>query len=285
MVSRTEKVVSFYEQPKMKDWWKTNQTHAFHYGYYEKGFRKHSDAILHMNDVVWKMLRLDESAPLQVLDAGCGVGGTSVYLASKHPLVTFTGISLTPYEVELAGEFATQRKVTGNTRFLVSNFCDTDFPEESFDGVIALESMNYACDTEEFIEEMYRILKPGGRLVVFDGFRIQKHLSPLMIRAYHHWLSGRAIDDLVLVDECVRLLTKQKFKEIVANDISSFTAPSQLRGVVIGLPFFFSILSKSILSLNHYNRSDDSFYMGVSFCGGLLAISRFVKYYAVSAVK
>ena len=167
----------------------------------------------------------------------------------------------------------------------MSNFCDTDFPEESFDGVIALESMNYACDTEEFIEEMYRILKPGGRLVVFDGFRIQKHLSPLMIRAYHHWLSGRAIDDLVLVDECVRLLTKQKFKEIVANDISSFTAPSQLRGVVIGLPFFFSILSKSILSLNHYNRSDDSFYMGVSFCGGLLAISRFVKYYAVSAVK
>jgi ubiquinone/menaquinone biosynthesis C-methylase UbiE len=238
-----------------------------------------------MNDVVWKMLGLDETKPLQVLDAGCGVGGTSVYLASKYPLVSFTGISLTPYEVQFAREFAAQRKVTGNTQFLVNNFCNTNFPEGSFDGIIALESMNYARDSQEFIEEMHRVLKPGGRLVVFDGFRTEKHLSPLMTKAYHHWLSGRAIDDLVLIDDCVRLMTKQKFQEIIANDISSYTALSQLRGVVIGLPFFFSILSKSILSLNRYTRSDDSFNMGVSFCGGLLAVSGFTKYYAVTAIK
>ncbi len=285
MVSRTEKVVSFYDQPKMKDWWKTNQTHAFHYGFYEKGFRTHADAILHMNDVVWETLQLTETRPCYVLDAGCGVGGTSVYLASKHPLVTFTGISLTSYEIELAKEYAAQRKVPENTRFLVSDFCKTSFPDESFDGVIALESMNYAVDTKKFIEEMYRVLKPGGRLVVFDGFRRQKHLSPLMMKAYNHWLSGRAIDDLVLVDDCTKVMANKNFKEIHAHDISSFTAPSQLRGVVIGLPFFFSILAKSMVSLNRYDRSDDSFYMGVSFCGGLLAICGFVKYYAVSAIK
>jgi tocopherol O-methyltransferase len=285
MVSREEKVVSYYEQTKMKEWWKANQTYAFHYGYYEKGFRSHYDAILHMNDVVWTMLGLDGAKPLRILDAGCGIGGTSIYLAQKYPMVTFTGISITPYEVQFAMELAAQRKVTENTRFLKNNFCNTEFLDGSFDGIIALESMIYARDTREFVEEMYRVLKPGGRLVVLDGFCTRKHLSPLMMKAYHHWLSGRAIDNLVLIDDCVKIMTEQKFQQITATDISSHTAASQLRGVVIGLPFFFSILMKSIISLNRYTRSDDSFYMGVSFCGGLLAVSRFTKYYAVTAVK
>jgi ubiquinone/menaquinone biosynthesis C-methylase UbiE len=285
MVSREEKVVWFYEQSKMKQWWKANQTLAFHYGYYEKGFRSHDQAILHMNDVVWGMLGFDGTKPLQILDAGCGIGGTSIYLAQKYPKVTFTGISIAPSEIQFATKLAAQNKVTGNTRFLQNNFCDTKLPDGSFDGIIALESINYARDTRDFFQEMYRILKPGGRLVVLDGFRTQKHLSPMMHKAYHHWLSGRAIDDLVSINDCVMLITKQKFQQITATDISSRTAASVLRGVVIGLPFFFSILVKSIVSLNRYKRSDDNFYMGVSFCGGLLAVSGCLKYYAVTAIK
>jgi ubiquinone/menaquinone biosynthesis C-methylase UbiE len=285
MVSYEEKVVRFYEQSKMKEWWKANQTLAFHYGYYEKGFRSHDQAILHMNDVVWGMLGLDGTRPLQILDAGCGVGGTSIYLATKYPMVTFTGISIAPSEIQFATELAAQNKVTENTQFLEDNFCDTKFPDGSFDGIIALESINYAQDTRDFFQEMYRVLKPGGRLVVLDGFRTQKRLSPMMQKAYRHWLSGRAIDDLVSINDCVLLMAEQKFQQIAATDISSHTATSELRGVVIGLPFFFSILVKSIVSLNRYKRSDDNFYMGVSFCDGLLAVSRRSKYYAVSAIK
>jgi tocopherol O-methyltransferase len=285
MVSSEEKVVRFYEQSKMKEWWKANQTLAFHYGYYEKGFRSHNQAILHMNDVVWDMLKLDGKKSLQILDAGCGIGGTSIYLAKKYPMVTFTGISIAPSEIQYAAELAAQNKVTENTRFLQDNFCGTTLPDCSFDGVIALESLNYASDTSEFFKEMYRILKPGGRLVVVDGFRTQKRFSPMMQKAYHHWLSGRAIDDLVSINDCVLLMAKQKFQQITATDLSLRTAGSELRGVVIGLPFFFSILVKSIVSLNRYKRSDDNFYMGVSFCGGLLAISGRSKYYAVTAKK
>jgi tocopherol O-methyltransferase len=285
MVSREEKVVWFYEQSKMKDWWKANQTLAFHYGYYEKGFRSHNQAILHMNDVVWGMLGLDGTRPLQILDAGCGVGGTSIYLAKKYPLVNFTGISIAPSEVQFATELAAQNKVTENTQFLQNNFCDTKFPDGNFDGVFALESINYARDTREFFQEMYRILKPGGKLVILDGFRTQKRLSPMMQIAYNLWLSGRVIDDLVSINDCVMLMAEQKFQQITATDISSHTAASVIRGVVIGLPFFFSILTKSIVSLNRYKRSDDNFYMGVSFCGGLLAVSGRTKYYAVTAKK
>ena len=194
-------------------------------------------------------------------------------------------ISIAPSEIQFATELAAQNKVTENTQFLQNNFCNTKFPDGSFDGVIALESINYARDTRDFFQEMYRILKPGGRLVVFDGFRTQKRLSPMMQKAYHHWLSGRVIDDLVSITDCVMLMAAQKFQQIATTDISSHTAASELRGVVIGLPFFFSILAKSIVSLNRYRRSDDNFYMGVSFCGGLLAISGRTRYYAVTAIK
>jgi len=231
------------------------------------------------------MLRLDGTRPLQILDAGCGVGGTSIYLAKKYPRVTFTGISIAPSEVQFATELAAQNKVTENTRFLRNNYCNTKFPDGFFDGIIALESINYAQDTRGFFQEMYRVLKPGGRLVLLDGFRTQKHLSPMMQKAYHHWLSGRAIDDLVSINDCVMLMAEQKFQQIAAIDISSHTAASEIRGVVIGLPFFFSVLVKSIVSLNRYKRSDDNFYMGVSFCGGLLVVSRRTKYYAVTAKK
>jgi tocopherol O-methyltransferase len=214
MVSREEKVVWFYEQSKMKEWWKENQTLAFHYGYYEKGFRSHDQAILHMNDVVWDMLALDGTRPLKILDAGCGVGGTSIYLVKKYPLVHFTGISIAPSEVQFATELAAQNKVTENTQFLQNNFCDTKFPDGSFDGVIALESINYARDTRDFFQEMYRILKPEGRLVVLDGFRTQKRLSPMMQKAYHHWLSGRVIDDLVSITDCVMLMAAKNSNKL-----------------------------------------------------------------------
>jgi tocopherol O-methyltransferase len=269
----------------MKDWWKTNKTLAFHYGFYEKGFHSHADAILHMNDIAWRLLNLDGTRPLQVLDAGCGVGGTSIYLGKKYPAVTFTGIALAPSEIQLATAFADQNNVKRNTRFLENNYCHTTFSDCSFDGIIALESMNYAQDTQEFLQEMYRILRPGGRLVVLDGFHMQKRLSPMMQKVYHHWVSGRAIDDLVSISECQQLLKKLNFRQITTTDISRRTAVSQLRGVVIGLPFFFSILVKTMASLNRYKRSDDNFYMGVSFCGGLLAVSGYTKYFAVTAVK
>jgi len=288
MVSSEDKVIWFYEQTKMQEWWKASQTLAFHYGYYEKGYRTHTEAILHMNDVVWGLLGLEGTQPQQVLDAGCGVGGTSIYLAKKYPAVTFTGISITPSEIRMATELAMHNKVQANTRFVQNNYCNTMFPENSFDGVIALESINYARDTKAFILEMYRILKPGGRIVIVDGFRIQKRLSPMMQTFYHHWLSGRAIDDLVLVDDCLKLLATENFRQITCHDFTSHVAPSHLRGVVIGLPFFFSILVKSIVSLNFYKKkrtSDNDFYMGVSFCGGLIALSGLVRYYAVTATK
>jgi tocopherol O-methyltransferase len=81
MVGNEEDVIRYYERfwSKTELWWETDKTLAIHFGYYEKGIRSHTEAVLHMNDVTWQLLRLNGDKPCQILDAGCGVGGTSIY--------------------------------------------------------------------------------------------------------------------------------------------------------------------------------------------------------------
>ncbi|CAM9226359.1 unnamed protein product, partial [Ectocarpus sp. 8 AP-2014] len=107
-----------------------------------------------------------ETSPKKVLDVGCGVGGTSRYLAKKlGPETSVTGITLSPKQVERATQLAEEQGVP-NAKFQVTNALDMTFEDESFDLVWACESGEHMPDKGKYIEEMTRVLKPGGQLVV-----------------------------------------------------------------------------------------------------------------------
>ena len=84
-------------------------------------------------------LKAQES--LKVLDVGCGVGGTSRFIAKqlsgKDSLVT--GITLSPNQVARANELAVEQKVS-NVEFKVMNALEMNFPDNSFDVVWGCES-------------------------------------------------------------------------------------------------------------------------------------------------
>ena len=144
------------------------QVLGWHLGYYEKGFRSYKKSIVNMNNYVGKLLDINENN-FRILDAGCGVGATLTQLAKKNPNSAFYCITLSSNEVILAEELK-RRNNLKNTNFYQKSYNRTDFPDEYFDRIYALESAVYAQDYKIFIKEMYKILKKDGKLVVVDMF-------------------------------------------------------------------------------------------------------------------
>jgi cyclopropane fatty-acyl-phospholipid synthase-like methyltransferase len=288
MVGNEEDVIRYYEHfwSKSEVWWETDTTLAIHYGYYDKGIHSHTEAVLRMNDVSWELLKLNTQNPLHILDAGCGVGGTSIHLAQKYKNITFTGITIVPTHVAMAEKFSKKRNVSENTRFLLQNYCHTSFQDNSFDGVIALESANYAHANEEFIKEVYRVLKPGGRVSILDGFCTEKPIPKHLKNLYKTWLEGRALLGLEPINEFAACMKQQGFKEVVVKDISSNVISSYFLGVLIGGIFFFPALLKTFIRKKNQDTTEDfDCFMASSIAGGLLALYGCFKYYAVTATK
>ena len=104
-----------------------------------------------------------------ILDCGCGIGGSSLDLAQRFG-ARVTGITLSPVQANRARERAAQAKLTGETppwaRFEVADALNTPFPDQSFDFIWSMESGEHMPDKVGFLQECYRLLKPGGKLLM-----------------------------------------------------------------------------------------------------------------------
>ncbi|KAJ8614258.1 hypothetical protein CTAYLR_001116 [Chrysophaeum taylorii] len=107
----------------------------------------------------------DLEGPLKILDVGCGIGGTTRYMASKLPEADVTGITLSSEQVGRATALAKAREIP-NAKFQVMDALRMDFPDNSFDVVWGCESGEHMPDKGEYVREMTRVLKPNGKLVV-----------------------------------------------------------------------------------------------------------------------
>lgn len=104
----------------------------------------------------------------RVLELGSGKGFNSSFLAQRHPQVQFQGVDLTPLHVSIANKKA---QSLPNLSFQVGDFNQLPFPDQSFDLIFGVDCLCHAQDAKIALAEIRRVLKPGGRLVVFDGYR------------------------------------------------------------------------------------------------------------------
>jgi MPBQ/MSBQ methyltransferase len=121
-------------------------------------------------DFIEEMLKLSEfqapSESLKILDVGCGIGGTSRYLGKKFgPNASVTGITLSTVQAKRATDLATAQSIR-NVNFEIMDALDMKFPDNTFDLVWGCESGEHMPDKKKYIEEMARVLKPGGKVVV-----------------------------------------------------------------------------------------------------------------------
>jgi len=102
-----------------------------------------------------------------VLDAGCGIGGSSRLMADKFQC-NVTGIDLAQKFIE-AARFLT--KATGfeeRTAFKQGSILEMTFKDNTFDTVLCQHVLMNIEDKIKAIKEFYRVLKPGGKLILHE---------------------------------------------------------------------------------------------------------------------
>ena len=219
-------IVDYYAATEnaYKDSWDLNNSFAIHYGYWDEEVKSFPQSLLRMNEVMMEAGKIRSTD--KVLDAGCGIGGSSIFLAERIGCEV-TGISLSERQISKAKEVATQKGVDGKTNFEVMNYCATSFPGKSFDVVWGCESICYADDKEQFIKEAYRLLKPGGRVVVADGFVTD--LNNNDHSSIRNWLDGWQVNYLESPERFREFMKNTGFQNFSFKDISKFTAHSSRR--------------------------------------------------------
>jgi tocopherol O-methyltransferase len=224
----SNKVLDYYNQCHI-DYeiaWRLNKTFSIHYGFYDQDHRDHDSAVANMNRVMAQMAEI--TAADRVLDAGCGVGGSSVWLAQNLD-ANVVGINLSARQIEIAQHLAASKGVSGKVEFSVRSFTETRFPDGSFDVVWGLESTCYAEHKELFVAEAARVLKPGGRIIVADGFLNRTAISKREQLHLNAWLDGWAVPNLAGVSDFQSYLDKQGFTNVKFVDVTPNVLPSSKR--------------------------------------------------------
>jgi ubiquinone/menaquinone biosynthesis C-methylase UbiE len=100
------------------------------------------------------------SLPSTILDVGCGTGA----LAGFFPAESYLGIDCSPTYVSTAG------KKHSHHRFAVADATQLPLSDCSFDGVVICGVLHHLSDetTQQVLAEVARVLKPGGRFVVWE---------------------------------------------------------------------------------------------------------------------
>jgi SAM-dependent methyltransferase len=101
----------------------------------------------------------------RVLDAGCGFGGTAFDLQPKIG-GNWLGLTISPIQIRRAQEEADRRGLSGQIRFRLQSY-DTPI-EETFDLVIAIESLVHSSDPASTVRNLASSLAPGGHFVLVD---------------------------------------------------------------------------------------------------------------------
>ena len=168
-----KEVADYYNttQNHYQKWWKLENNLSLHYGIWEDGINSFEESLINTNRVLSKLANISQTD--KVLDAGCGVGGAAFFLADSKQS-TVTGITLSNKQVELAKQSAIRRGLTNKVNFLLMDYTNTSFDDETFDVVWACESVSSVPDKSLFVKEAFRVLKKGGRLILSDFFQTDK---------------------------------------------------------------------------------------------------------------
>jgi tocopherol O-methyltransferase len=175
----------------------TNRGEHIHHGYFLRPEDTKEAAQLQLIELLLERSSLSRDS--MVLDVGCGVGGTTRYLARENGC-SVTGITISGTQVKMARNFTAKENGretqvgneeydtlgNGKVRFLeldaekMGDYFHKAPSDTTFDAVWISEVMSHLPDKELFFRNAFSVLRNGGKLVVADWFKAEKLSSAEM---------------------------------------------------------------------------------------------------------
>lgn len=214
-----------------------------HFGYFRAGANPlRREAMLEqMNAEVLARLKVDGIAKPQLADLGCGLGATLRSFARRRPEAKLLGITCVPWQVEQARALNKEAGCGERVSIIEGDYEDVrSLPYSDFDGVYALESSCHAhrADKATLLTEAHRLLRPGGRLVVADGFLSNASFpTGLQQRIYRKLCRCWVIEELARLDLFMARLGELGFRDITVERLQLRVMPSVMHVPWVTLKF------------------------------------------------
>jgi tocopherol O-methyltransferase len=225
------RIRNFYDSSS--NLWEQVWGEHMHHGYYAPDENSRKDRRLAQIDLIEQLLEWAKpEIPVSVLDVGCGIGGSSLYLANKYAKpgndLKVTGITLSPVQASRATERSRELGLRSRSQFLVADAMAMPFPDSSFDLVWSLESGEHMPDKAKFLQECHRVLKPGGTFIFATWCHRDTSDRPLNKQEQRHLqriYDVYCLPYVISLPEYEAIAQRTNFQNIKTADWSEAVAP------------------------------------------------------------
>lgn len=219
-----QKITKFWDRttPAWQAIWGPHIHHGF--------FEAHESPELAQEKLIDKIAQLLEiKSGERILDVGCGMGGSSIYLAKKIQ-VEVTGISLSKVQIEIAEQQARRAAISGN--FIIEDAHSLkSFADNTFDTIWSLESCEQFYDKNLFVQQAQRVLKADGQLMIATWCSDREEFTGDLAKKYKKICYAFDTPYMPTFEYYTQLLLKQRFSVTHLLDWSGYIKSSWQQGI------------------------------------------------------
>ncbi|XP_054811358.1 probable tocopherol O-methyltransferase, chloroplastic isoform X2 [Prosopis cineraria] len=227
-------IAEFYDESSVI--WEDIWGDHMHHGFYDPGsdvsVSDHRAAQVRMIEEALRFAGVSEDPtmwPKAIVDVGCGIGGSSRYMAKKFGAKSI-GITLSPVQATRANALSAAQGLADQVSFQVADALKQPFLDGQFDLVWSMESGEHMPDKAKFVGELARVAAPGGTIIIATWCHRDIGPSEESLTPWEENLLKKICDSYYLPAWCstadyVRLLESLSLQNIRSADWSPFVAP------------------------------------------------------------
>lgn len=165
-----------------------------------------------------------------LLDAGCEVGATAFQLNTEFGY-RIEGIDILDFNITQAKRKKNELGIK-DVKFSIGDYHSLKYKNSTFDGAYTIETLVHATDYKKALSELYRVLKPGGKLVLFEYSMPKKEaMNAKQSKIFQNINTGSVMHSFkYFIHESFRkLLTESGFQNVEVTNITNHIAPMAKR--------------------------------------------------------